>query len=771
MQAAVLLLFLLLVLCIHGAPAEEQPRDERSDRGSHIPPLRLSLNEGVEVEAADDEDDEDDEPMDIVVGHAQRPKVRRTVHGQQDGGLAAQRRLLYTGSKQQRRRCKPEVEFGPILADPGALVIFLMTYDILPRQVTCTCGRTLKTWILGGRDGACQKGWPYWHCVCRDKGVSGGTWVAETLRVLTPSPTPAKKSTARETTEKEQKECEKKANAARMKITCAQFSTKLWAFFTGAKDTTANTLFFNSKTNHASLSRCFTKIAKDDVRKTEAQFLPLGGPGRILELDEFSIGHQSRGTGKDREFCYLRYIGIVERGASFFVVRELPAKWQSLVKPGQTVELPSGMGNFTNPPSLKKLVIPPPPPISNAELRTILDEGIVELGTSEAPLMLTTDGAQAYRSLLDPLSPNFYWNDVEESKTKVRYAWVNHGKEEWTSKWTVWLLTDEFSREVHNHETDLLQAIHKGDLQGKHTESIKRNYVEKNFLAGTQKGDGTWGNLKKVIKERCATTATKYRALWLAEWKMIKGDKRDIFHEGLVAVGEAFERAAHERDVAKLKLRVQTLSAKTQRMTQKKRSYADLEEENRRLRAEIAVPGTPQSSVLTSFPLGGPDSRAVSAESVSSSFRVLAEIPLQAETQPTVVGDNVLELDETAKRAKAEIESLDKFIREVGLTGGERPATVSAPSVPQHEGSKTPKRKSGSWSVSLESCPPLTPRTEARWDDMFAARHHLETADSSVLLPDPANDSTAASSPHQEAEGPAPQVDPELRQWCSAPPL
>ena len=46
---------------------------------------------------------------------------------------------------------------------------------------------------------------------------------------------------------------------------------------------------------------------------------------------------------------------------------------------------------------------------------------------------LTTDGAGAYRSLLDPENPTFYWKNKRKDAEKcVRFAWVNHGKEEFT---------------------------------------------------------------------------------------------------------------------------------------------------------------------------------------------------------------------------------------------------------------------------------------------------------------------------------------------------
>ena len=164
--------------------------------------------------------------------------------------------------------------------------------------------------------------------------------------------------------------------------------------------------------------------------------MTLGGPGKEVEMDEFSVGiiHfvQTDDAGSTIDKCaYQRLIGATERGSRKCFLKTLPIVHQNWLQPNETVTLPSGAGNFTN--KRAKKVPPPPPPLSIPELREFLDEGFLLLGTPEDPVKLTTDGAGAYRSMLDPTKPNFYWKDkIEDAEKCVEYAWVNHGKEEFT---------------------------------------------------------------------------------------------------------------------------------------------------------------------------------------------------------------------------------------------------------------------------------------------------------------------------------------------------
>ena len=115
--------------------------------------------------------------------------------------------------------------------------------------------------------------------------------------------------------------------------------------------------------------------------------MTLGGPGKEVEIDEFSVGlvhFVKTEAGSTIDKCaYQRLIGATERGSRKCYLRKLPLVVQDWLKPGQTVTLPSGVGNFTN--KRAKKVPPPPPPLSNTELKAFLDEEFILLGKPANP--------------------------------------------------------------------------------------------------------------------------------------------------------------------------------------------------------------------------------------------------------------------------------------------------------------------------------------------------------------------------------------------------
>ncbi|KAJ9437173.1 hypothetical protein DIPPA_63742 [Diplonema papillatum] len=301
---------------------------------------------------------------------------------------------------------------------------------------------------------------------------------------------------------------------------------------------------------HAKYNKFLTAVTLKGWRLTEAKKLPLGGPGHCLEVDEFSVGLKKRGQGAQQEYCYIRFVGIVDRVMNESIIRELPEKWSKGVGPGVAVELPSGCGTFTN--TKTHFVVPPPAPISFEELDTILkDENLIELGTRSDPLYISTDGARTYRSRFDPVSDNFFWRDVPDARACVRYAWVNHGTEEFTREVASWVEkidgapSKTFGQDLNMVlETDVIAAIHSGNvassLSSEHASELRSKYVLKGWVAGTQAADGLWGRLKRLLKIRGSRTGVKAEKTFIEHWRM-SNSGQDIFHMSMIAVGEALK--------------------------------------------------------------------------------------------------------------------------------------------------------------------------------------------------------------------------------------
>ncbi|KAJ9442499.1 hypothetical protein DIPPA_53908 [Diplonema papillatum] len=450
----------------------------------------------------------------VVQAHRQRGKARSWVNVKASKG---ERALLYSGCTRNKKRARPQIQVIEVISDgKEAVVELLQLYGLIPEVVKCKCGEILAKWEVQ----ADSLGWPFWKCRCRNKGVSGSSLCNIAINKLDSNN-------------------DKKGH---MRTSPTAVLLKVHAFSHGVSNDAVDTLTKMAPETHARFSRVLAKTTKVALTEAEKLALPLGGPETFIELDEFSIGLKRRGEGANQEVCYLRFLGIVERGSSLFVLRALPARWQKLMNPGDVVDLPSGGGKCKN--TTSKKCVPPPPPISIAELDAILSEEVlIQLGTNEKPVFITTDGAATYRSRLDPTSSNFFWGD--ENKEKVRYGWVNHGREEFTGLRTTWKLLDEETdiQELSvESEERILLSIHSGAIDGLNSAELlylRTKYREQKWLAGTQKGDGTWGHLKRLIKMKGARNTHKVAELYVAQWKLHHGGK-DKLHFTLLAVGDAF---------------------------------------------------------------------------------------------------------------------------------------------------------------------------------------------------------------------------------------
>ena len=274
--------------------------------------------------------------------------------------------------------------------------------------------------------------------------------------------------------------------------------------------------------------------------------MTLGGPGKEVEIDEFSVGlvhFVKTEAGSTIDKCaYQRLIGATERGSRKCYLRKLPLVVQDWLKPGQTVTLPSGVGNFTN--KRAKKVPPPPPPLSNTELKAFLDEEFILLGKPKNPLKLTTDGAGAYRSMLDPTKPTFYWkNKTKDAEKCVQFAYVNHGKEEFTRVVVGKKPEPEATTKNEKLDAEMLSEVQEvitiananaesavdneedgEDEEDDDTELAWQRTEWKAWQAGTQKADGLWGILKRAIPVKRVRMMKRIREVQWQQWKHLIKD-------------------------------------------------------------------------------------------------------------------------------------------------------------------------------------------------------------------------------------------------------
>ncbi|KAJ9451971.1 hypothetical protein DIPPA_55684 [Diplonema papillatum] len=404
-----------------------------------------------------------------VSEHLQKGKNRRWVT-EAGSRLSSERQKLYSGSSWVKRRAKPQLQLLEVAAEgPEAVVELLQCYGVLPMTVVCPCcGETLCEWQISyGNRG--KGDWPFWRCKPCRQVLAGSTMFAAALKQLgLNTPDPADDDAAMADKKKSKK-------GGGVHLSTLQLVNKIQGVSLGSQHRTQDSNMWMDHDTHSRYNKVLKTVTKEGMRSLEAAILPLGGPGKCLEFDEFSVGLQKKTEAGVTLYPYIIYLGIVERGTGKCILRQLPEKWKKAVECGESVELPSGLGQWTN--NSGKRVIPPPPPISKEELTTVLNKDMIELGTLEDPLFISTDGAATYRIMFNTSSPEFYWHKcakIRDSPGRVKYAWVNHGQDQFTKWVSSWVKKDDAQfGSAFTVETDVFADICLEKLGGDKEELVR----------------------------------------------------------------------------------------------------------------------------------------------------------------------------------------------------------------------------------------------------------------------------------------------------------